>query len=158
MTASLERRLEVLKLARAYNILIIEDDPYYYLYFGSRPRPPSYFALEAQEEGRAGHVLRFDSFSKILSAGIRIGAVTGPKPLLRAIDMHTATANLQVSSLTQAIAYTLISSWGYDGFRKHTEEVSNLYRVKRDIFEKVMKRHLEGLADWDTPEAGMFFW
>lgn len=158
MTATLERRLEVIKLARAHNILIIEDDPYYYLYFGSRPRPPSYFALEARDGGRTGYVLRFDSFSKILSAGIRIGAVTGPEPLLRAIDMHTATANLQVSSLTQAITYTLMSSWGYDGFCKHTEEVSNLYRMRRDIFENAMKRHLDGLADWDTPEAGMFFW
>ena len=158
MTASFERRLEVLKLARQYNILIIEDDPYYYLYFGSRPRPPSYFALDAWEGGPAGHVLRFDSFSKILSAGIRIGAVTGPQPLLNAIDMHTATANLQVSSLTQAITYTLMSSWGYDGFHKHTENVSDLYRAKRDVFENAMKRHLEGLADWDSPEAGMFFW
>jgi tryptophan aminotransferase len=158
MTASLERRLEVLKIARAHHILIIEDDPYYYLYFGSRPRPPSYFALDAQGEGRAGHVLRFDSFSKILSAGIRIGAVTGPDPLLRAIDAHTATANLQVSSLTQAITHTLMSAWGYDGFRRHTEKVSEFYRAKRDVFEHAMKKHLDGLADWDIPEAGMFFW
>ena len=27
-------------------------------------------------------VLRFDSFSKVLSAGIRVGTVTGPSPLI----------------------------------------------------------------------------
>lgn len=158
MTASTQRRIEVLKTARKHGILILEDDPYFYLYFGSRPRPPSYFALEAQLGGTVGNVLRFDSFSKILSAGMRIGCVTGPEPLLRAIDMHTATANLQVSSLTQAIVHSLLSSWGYDNFKKHTEGVSALYLRKRDIFEAAMKKHLKGLAEWVTPEAGMFFW
>ena len=50
--------------------------------------------LEAQTGDRsAGRVLRFDSFSKILSAGIRIGFVTGPAPLLDAIDKHVSTSN-----------------------------------------------------------------
>ena len=105
MTATLERRLETLALAREHKFIILEglshcfsplllsshtsdaDDPYYYLYFGSAPRIPSYFTLEAQT-GSAGHVLRFDSFSKILSAGIRIGFATGPEPLLDAMDLH----------------------------------------------------------------------
>jgi len=158
MTASLERREEVLRIARAHNIIILEDDPYYYLYFGARSRPPSYFALEAQLGGVVGNVLRFDSFSKILSAGIRLGMVSGPEPIIRAIDMHTMTSNLQVSSLTQAIIHTLLTSWGYDGFKRHTERVSELYRARRDIFENAMKKHLGDLADWITPEAGMFFW
>jgi len=158
MTATLERRRQVLAIAREHRILILEDDPYYYIYFGPQPRPPSFFALEARDGGPTGLVLRFDSFSKVLSAGLRIGAVTGPDPLLRAIDMHTATLNLQVSSLTQAVTYTLLSSWGYDGFWNHTERVSGLYREKRDLFEQAMKQHLDGLAEWVTPEAGMFFW
>ncbi|KIJ51492.1 hypothetical protein M422DRAFT_224146 [Sphaerobolus stellatus SS14] len=158
MTASTARRTEVLKLAREHNILILEDDPYFYLYFGSNSRPPSYFALEAQLGGTVGNVLRFDSVSKILSAGIRVGFVTGPEPLLRAIDMHTATANLQVSSLTQIIVYNLLASWGYEGFKKHTEQVSEIYLARRDAFETAMKKHLTGLAEWVAPEAGMFFW
>jgi tryptophan aminotransferase len=45
--------------------------------------------LEAQTGNRTvGRVLRFDSFSKVLSAGIRIGFVTGPAPLLDAMDRH----------------------------------------------------------------------
>ncbi|KAG6811264.1 hypothetical protein H0H93_014487, partial [Arthromyces matolae] len=87
MTATLERRKEVLTLAREHNFLILEDDPYYYLYYGKAPRYPSYFALES-EETNTGRVLRFDSLSKILSAGIRIGFASGPKPLLDAINKH----------------------------------------------------------------------
>ena len=36
--------------------------------------------------------------------------------------------------------------------------MSRFYREKRDVFEGAMRRHLAGLAEWDTPEAGMFFW
>lgn len=157
MTATLKRRKEVLRLAREHDFIILEDDPYFYLYYGDAPRYPSYFALERQEP-EVGRVLRFDSLSKILSAGIRIGFASGPEALLDAMDRHTATANLQVSSLTQAITFTLLDSWGYDGFIKHTENVANFYREKRDVFEAAMKKHLSGLAEWNTPEAGMFFW
>jgi tryptophan aminotransferase len=36
--------------------------------------------------------------------------------------------------------------------------VSQFYREKRDVFEKVLHKHLEGLAEWSSPEAGMFIW
>ncbi|VDC07611.1 unnamed protein product [Peniophora sp. CBMAI 1063] len=158
MTATLERRLEVLELARQHNFMIFEDDPYYYLYFGTAPRIPSYFTLEAQTGPDVGRVLRFDSFSKILSAGVRLGFATGPAALLKAMDSHTASANLQASSFVQAVIVTLLSDWGYEGFKKHTENVSAFYREKRDVFENAMRRHLDGLAEWETPQAGMFFW
>lgn len=108
MTATLERRKEVLRLAREHNFLILEgdyisfvflnyrpitlfvDDPYYYLYFGKAARPPSYFKLEL-DEPEVGRVIRFDSFSKILSAGMRMGFVSGPKPILDVIDLHVCT-------------------------------------------------------------------
>src|SRR6266852_1047636 len=108
-TTSLTRRKEVLGLSRKHNFLILEgrphyiflmpsffelipsctmtfhhtqDDPYYFMYFGTSPRIASYFMLEAQTGDRSvGRVLRFDSFSKILSSGIRIGFVTGPTPI-----------------------------------------------------------------------------
>ena len=61
------------------------------MYFGTRPRISSYLALEAQTGDRSvGRVLRFDSFSKIISAGIRIGFVTGPTTLVDAIDKHVS--------------------------------------------------------------------
>ncbi|KDR75974.1 hypothetical protein GALMADRAFT_139740 [Galerina marginata CBS 339.88] len=157
MTATLERRKEVLQLAREHDFIILEDDPYFYLYYGKAPRYPSYFALEL-DEPEVGRVLRFDSLSKVLSAGIRIGFASGPEALLAAIDQHTATSNLQTSSLTQAIVFKLLDSWGYEGFAIHVHNVAAFYAEKRDIFERAMKKYLTGLAEWSTPEAGMFFW
>lgn len=85
------------------------------MYFGASPRIASYFMLEAQTGDRSvGRVLRFDSFSKILSSGIRIGFVTGPTPLLDAIDRHVSSRTNQShlfdffcgSSLTISLANT----------------------------------------------------
>jgi hypothetical protein len=78
-------------------VILCIDDPYYFMYFGDRPRIASYFKLEAQIGDRSvGRVLRFDSFSKVLSSGIRIGFVTGPTPLLDAIDRHVSHARLNL--------------------------------------------------------------
>jgi hypothetical protein len=74
-------------LRTGYSYCSLPDDPYYYLYYGKAPRYPSYFSLEL-EEPEVGRVLRFDSLSKILSAGIRMGFASGPEPLLYAIDQH----------------------------------------------------------------------
>jgi len=157
MTATLDRRLEVLVLAREHNFLIFEDDPYCYLYYGKAPRPPSYFSLEC-DQPEVGRVLRFDSLSKVLSSGLRLGFVSGPPPLITAIIKHTDTSNLQPSSLSQVIALAVLSRWGYTGFKSHTEQISEFYRKKRDVFQAAMQRHLGGLAEWTPPEAGMFFW
>lgn len=163
MTAAEDRRREVIELSREHNFLILEDDPYFYLYFGDAPRPPSYFHLEKvipTKDGspNVGRVLRFDSFSKIVSAGMRMGFASGPTTLLDAIDLHTGTANLQSSSLVQSILLALVESWGYDGFDAHIRSVSAFYRTKRDIFQAAMKENMDGLAEWTAPEAGMFFW
>lgn len=72
--------------------------------------------------------------------------------------MQTSTANLQASSFSQAVILTLLRSWGRQGFLAHVQKVAEFYRVKRNIFEAAMRRHLFDIAEWNTPEAGMFFW
>ena len=79
-----ERRQEIYRLCCEYNLLLLEDDPYYYLQFEEKHlRPPSFLSMDTE-----ARVVRFDSFSKILSSGIRLGFVTGPKPLIDRIVLH----------------------------------------------------------------------
>ncbi|PIL35518.1 hypothetical protein GSI_02246 [Ganoderma sinense ZZ0214-1] len=157
VTSTLERRLEVLELARKHNFLILEDDPYYYLYFGSAPRPPSYFTLE-RDQPEVGRVIRFDSLSKVLSAGMRIGFLSAPQVIVDAVCLHTMNSNLQAPTFTQVLSMRLLEFWGYEKLRTHVDRVAEFYRAKRDVFERLMHKHLDGLAEWNTPEAGMFFW
>ncbi|KAG9121044.1 hypothetical protein FRC07_003170 [Ceratobasidium sp. 392] len=92
----------------------------------------------------------------MICSGLRIGFVSGPSYILDKIDLHTAAANLQTSSFTQVITYALLAEWGMAKFNAHVSYVSAFYKHKRDIFEDAMKRRLVGLAEWDTPQAGMF--
>ncbi|KAG2237827.1 pyridoxal phosphate-dependent transferase [Thamnidium elegans] len=152
VSATLERKQAVYKICQKYDVLIIEDDAYYYLQF-SNERIPSYLSLDVD-----GRVLRFDSMSKILSAGLRLGWVTGPKILLDRINIHTMVTNLQPSGIPQVMAYALLEKWEHDGFFKHVIEVSNFYRQKRDEFIECLDRRMKGRAEWTVPTAGMFVW
>ncbi|BGP36336.1 hypothetical protein JCM10449v2_000236 [Rhodotorula kratochvilovae] len=157
-TAPESRRQAVLALARKYNLLILEDDAYHYLSFDPNHIVPSYFELERRDGGETGRVVRFDTFSKILSSGMRLGFATGPKELLDVMDLHTANTNLQPSSTTQAMVLVLLNKWGLDGFLAHTRRVAAFYKDKRDMFEKVAHKYLDGLATWVSPDAGMFLY
>ncbi|GAA5877268.1 hypothetical protein JCM16303_006222 [Sporobolomyces ruberrimus] len=156
-SSPLERRKKILALVRQYNLLLLEDDAYHYLSFDPSNTTPTYFELEATEgDGELGRVVRFDSFSKILSSGMRLGFLTAAKPLVDIVDLNTSNTNLQPSSTTQAIVLVLLNKWGLDGFLAHTRRVAAFYKEKRDMFERVAHKHLDGLATWVTPDSGMF--
>ncbi|KAG8794947.1 hypothetical protein FRC12_019737 [Ceratobasidium sp. 428] len=167
-TTPLERRKALLELAEEYDFLVFEDDPYFFLYFGSEERPPSYLSLEntliqAHGDGSQRRVVRFDSFSKVFSGGMRIGFVTGPPEIVKAINSHTSAANLQAASTTQAIILAILKHWGPTGFHAHISNIAGFYRAKRDVFDAAMTKHFrpagrEPLAEWTKPEAGLFFW
>ncbi|KAI7859452.1 pyridoxal phosphate-dependent transferase [Circinella umbellata] len=152
VSSTLDRKKRMYEVCQKHDIIIIEDDPYYYLQFNT-PRTPSYFSMDVD-----GRVLRMDSMSKILSSGIRIGWVSGPKVLIERMNMHTMVTNLQPAGVPQLMAYGLLSQWGHDGFFKHVGNVANFYRERRDLFVECMNRHLKGLAEWCVPDSGMFCW
>ncbi|KAF8604483.1 TdiD protein [Ceratobasidium sp. AG-I] len=163
-TTTLERRKAVLEIAEEYDFLILEDDPYFFLYFGDAERPPSYFSMDhANNKETQLRVLRFDSFSKVFAGGMRIEFTTGPPQLMKAINAHTSAANLQPASTTQSLILSLLQHWGYSGFHQHIANISGFYHAKRDLFDAAMRKHFtpeggKALAEWTKPDAGLFFW
>jgi len=150
----LERRKEIYRLCCEYNLLLLEDDPYFYLQFEEKQlRPPSFFSMDTE-----GRVLRFDSFSKILSSGIRLGFVTGPKPLIERIVLHMQVSVLHASSLSQVITTNLLDQWGHEGFFRHIDNVEAFYKARRDKMLIAADRHLKGLCEYSVPLGGMFLW
>jgi tryptophan aminotransferase len=84
--------------------------------------------------------------------------VTGPKALVHAIDVITSGANLHTSSISQVMAYRLLGHWGISGFISHCAAVADFYAERREVFETIARKHLDGLARWVSPVAGMFLW
>ncbi|XP_075467599.1 kynurenine/alpha-aminoadipate aminotransferase, mitochondrial isoform X3 [Ascaphus truei] len=147
-----ERKMEIYQLAHEYDFLIIEDDPYYFLQFG-KPWAPTFLSMDVD-----GRVLRTDSMSKILSSGLRIGFLSGPKPLVDRVILHIQASTLHTSTFTQVVTSQLLHKWGMKGFLEHTESVIDFYSRQRVAMLSSADKWLTGLAEWHSPSAGMFLW
>jgi len=149
---SSERKAEIYDIACEHNLLILEDDPYYFLNF-SKEFPESFLSMD-----REGRVLRFDSFSKILSSGLRIGYATGPIELLRKMELRMQVSTLHSSALSQIIMNRMFETWGMDGLMKHFEQIQDFYAKRRDYMIAAVEKHLADVAEWNVPTGGMFLW
>uniref|UniRef100_A0A8C6USQ4 Kynurenine/alpha-aminoadipate aminotransferase, mitochondrial n=1 Tax=Neogobius melanostomus TaxID=47308 RepID=A0A8C6USQ4_9GOBI len=147
-----QSKREVYELAQKYDMLIIEDDPYYFLQF-DKPWAPTFLSMDVD-----GRVIRTDSFSKILSSGLRLGFVTGPKPLVDRVVLHIQASTMHTSTFTQMIVSQLLHSWGEQGFLQHIEGVIEFYRKQRDAMISSADKWLKDVAEWHAPSAGMFLW
>jgi hypothetical protein len=70
--------------------------------FNFQTDPTSFLSIDTENR-----VLRFDSFSKVLSSGLRVGFVTGAKPLIHRIELHVQASVLHTSALPQVFFLSL---------------------------------------------------
>uniref|UniRef100_A0A8C5XCS6 Kynurenine/alpha-aminoadipate aminotransferase, mitochondrial n=1 Tax=Microcebus murinus TaxID=30608 RepID=A0A8C5XCS6_MICMU len=147
-----DRKRAIYELARKYDFLIIEDDPYYFLQF-NKPWAPTFLSMDVD-----GRVIRADSFSKVLSAGLRMGFLTGPKPLIERVVLHTQVSTLHPSTFNQLMISQLLHQWGEEGFLAHVNRVIDFYRNQRDAVLAAADKWLGDLAEWHVPTGGMFLW
>ena len=84
--------------------------------------------------------------------------MTAPKAISDRLDLITAAVNLQTASTTQGIVYRLLEHWGVSGFLQHTVRVAAFYKKQCELAEKYAHKHLDGLATWVSPSAGMFLY
>ena len=154
ISISTPRRRQIYEIAREYDLIILEDDPYYFLHFeGKKEYAPSFLSLDID-----GRVIRFDSFSKIVSSGIRLGFITAHKTLINRIFLHKQVSNLQTSTLSQVLVSELLSMWGNEGFLNHIEKVKKFYKCQRDAMVKAAETYLKDLCTWTVPNGGMYLW
>uniref|UniRef100_UPI00398E7823 kynurenine/alpha-aminoadipate aminotransferase, mitochondrial isoform X2 n=1 Tax=Pristiophorus japonicus TaxID=55135 RepID=UPI00398E7823 len=118
-----------------------------------QPWAPSFLSLDVD-----GRVIRTDSFSKILSSGLRIGFLSGPKPLIDRIVLHIQASTMHTSTFTQLMVVQLLQQWGQNGFLDHVDRVVEFYRKQRDAMQASAERWLKDAVEWHVPGAGMFFW
>ena len=78
-TMSLEKRKRVIELANKYDKVILEDNPYGELRFEGEDIP-TLKSLDTEDR-----VIYCSSFSKVLSAGMRIGFICGNKDIIQKV-------------------------------------------------------------------------
>ena len=146
---SLEKRKAILALAEKYNVLILEDNPYGELRFAGNDIPT------IKSLDKSGHVLYCSSFSKILSAGMRIGFVCGPKELVQKIVVVKQVNDVHTNLFFQMVASKFIDTYGLDD---HIDFIRNLYRDKCNLMLSELDKHIGDKAVYTRPEGGLFIW
>jgi DNA-binding transcriptional MocR family regulator len=136
-TLSVERRKEIYALCQKYDVIIVEDEPYWNLQFPSayekeaRHRSSSHApgpgARNYNENGKSsgyefldslvpsylsidteGRVVRLDTFSKTVAPGSRLGWMTAQPAVIERLTRITETSTQQPSGFVQALVAEMI--------------------------------------------------
>jgi 2-aminoadipate transaminase len=148
VTMSLERRHELIRIAAERELLIFEDNPYGLLRYEGEPLPTLY-SLDND------FVVYTGTFSKILSAGVRIGWLVAPPPVLAKLVLGKGSADLCSSSVSQ---YFIAEYFASVAWQDYVRSLSELYRRRRDVMLDALAEHLPREATWTHPEGGLFVW
>ena len=153
-TLALERRKRILEIAARTRTLIVEDDPYGELYFGTPP-PPSLLALSDGVPGSREWLAHCGSFSKILSPGLRVGWMIAPPELLARATMCKQFSDAHTSNLSQATAAHYLTL-GRMGAALDTVRVT--YAERARVMAECLRSDLGDAITFSAPQGGMFFW
>ncbi len=147
VTLSWQRRMEVLEIARANDILVIEDNPYGLLYFDQAP-PHAMRSLE--EDG----VVYLGTFSKTLAPGLRVGWALAPHAIREKLILANEAAVLSPSSFAQIVISEYLASADWRG---QIDVFRSSYKERRDAMLTALTEHLPGLH-WTVPNGGFYVW
>lgn len=149
-TLSLERRKRLAEIAAEYDVLILEDDPYRDIRFSGEDLPP----IKAFDT--TGHVILGNSFSKIFSAGSRLGyMVANSGEMMEALKNAKSALNSHTSSLNQILCAEFFKR-GY--FPAHHDMICRLYRERRDVMMECLKKYFPAETRFTYPDGGLFTW
>ena len=149
LTTSLEKRKKILALAAKYNVMILEDNPYGELRFAGEDLPT---IKSMDTEGR---VIYCGSFSKVLSAGMRVGFVSAPKAVTQKMVVAKQVNDVHTNVFFQMICAEYMSHYDLD---THIARVRALYRDKCNLMLSCLDRYVGDKANYTRPEGGLFIW
>ena len=147
-TLSLERRHELARLAREYDLVLIEDDPYGELRFEGEDLTPL-FRLAPER------TIYLSTFSKTLAPGIRLAWITAPKPIIHRLVQAKQGADLHTGTFVQMVANDICQR---GILRQHVRRLRQVYRQRRDAMMDAIAEHFPQEVTFTKPLGGLFLW
>ena len=147
ITMSAEKRRIVYDIAKKHNLIIIEDNPNGELRFLGEDMPTI-----IDDEGI---VVYCGSFSKILSAGIRVGFVQAHSDIISKIVVAKQVEDVHTNMFAQLICNSFIRNFNID---EHISGVRKLYRDKCSLMLNTMDSEMPERVTYTRPEGGLFLW
>jgi 2-aminoadipate transaminase len=147
---SLERRRRLVDLAESFNCVILEDDAYGELRFSGEPLPSLY------QLAPKGRVVRSATLSKILAAGLRVGYLTAPAPVIARLN------SLKLDGGASPFIGRLAAAWLRREHDTHVPQLIDVYRRKRDALVDALEQSFPAgdplRPAWTLPVGGFFLW
>ncbi len=133
ITMSLEKRKKMYELAKKYNVLILEDNPYGDLRYSGEYIP----CIKSFDD--EGIVIYAGSMSKVISPGIRVAYVIAPKPIFQKMVVCKQGNDVHTNIWSQMVCNELMTKYDFDA---HLENLRNLYRKKAQFMMDLMDKYL----------------
>jgi 2-aminoadipate transaminase len=159
VTLSLERRKQLVELANAYGVPIVEDDPYGQLRYEGEHIPPVVVLddefYSKNQSIYSGNVIYTSTFSKILAPGLRLAWVIAPTEVIKKLVQAKQGADLNTSTLNQFLAFEVANGPWMD---THIQTIRETYKERRDVMLKALEEYMPEGVKWTRPEGGLFLW
>ncbi|KAL7272855.1 Aromatic/aminoadipate aminotransferase 1 [Rhizina undulata] len=173
-TMGFDRRREIYKVSQKHDLIILEDEPYYFLqmqpYTG--PKAPPAPLPKSHEEFLAtlvpsllhmdtdGRVVRLDSFSKVIAPGSRVGWIVACEQIAERFQRHNEVSVQNPSGFSQLMLHKLLDEeWGHGGYLDWLVNLRKEYTQRRDVMLYACEAYLPPqVASWVPPASGMFHW
>jgi 2-aminoadipate transaminase len=146
---SLEKRKAALELARKYGVIILEDNPYGELRFSGEDIP----TIKSMDDH--GVVVYVGSYSKILSAGMRIGFVSGPEPVVQKMVVAKQVEDVHTNIFFQMLCHRYISECDIDA---HIAGIKEIYKCKCQLMLTELDKNMPDCVKYTRPDGGLFIW
>lgn len=150
MSYSVEKKMQILRLADIYDFYIIEDDYLSELIYDKKIIYKSFKSLD-----KSDRVIYIKSFSKIFLPGIRIGYLIPPLKFKESIQNSKINTDISTSSLMQRTLDLYIKK----GFwKEYIANIRVLYKDRYVFMEECIKKYLGDKVDFISPGGGLHFY
>lgn len=144
-----ERRKKIAELASENNVIVLEDDPYGELrYRGDEISPIKKF-------DQSGHVILINSFSKIISPGLRVGAIVADEKILGKMTVSKQFADTHTTTLAQYVCAEFLNR---NLLPEHLISIRQLYKERMETMLNGMDIYFPKGTNYTKPDGGLFIW
>ena len=148
-TTSLERRKEVLALAKKYGVYVLEDNPYGALRFAGEDVP----CYKEMDDSK--NVIYAGTFSKVLAPGLRVGYLCADAELVSKAVVGMQTSTVHTNIWAQILAYRFVTEVD---FNQHIKGLQEIYRGKYKRMADALAANLPDFVQLSQPQGGLFIW
>ena len=149
ITMSLQKRKRLYELAKQYNVLILEDNPYGELRYRGETLP----TIKSMDED--GIVIYAGSFSKVISPGMRVGWFVAPKEVAQKLIVCKQGSDVHTNMWSQVLCHEFMTKYDFKG---HLQYLRDLYSKKAEYTMDLLKKNLKDKIKFGEIDGGLFIW